>query len=474
MPLIEPNPRHIVYFPKRKSHKVFKEAVELSFWSREEYKHVDVQPFNVRLQFGTNTNSDPKMNLAAKTKDNLRCNVEARFVLCPLMDDDSLGKSTEGFPASRKPKAVVNGTFFEQRLRVDFQSIVEKCFGDVSYLTLLTETHSERDLEDRIGKEAASKAHDVGFDLLRHRVDVELVEPSPESLTKELANKWFAHLTHKADLEEINLSVSDEAKLTRQKRERETAEQERVNQEAILQIENQKEIDRRNALEKRNEELDKLDMKAQQREKAVHEEKAKILAEIRKIDEEAQQQAAKAESDLRLLKIELKRIEDAQHHEADAAAEKQGKDLDELRLERTAVEGKISEATSARAEMTGKAEAEVERLKKLAADAALLESRTLLLKALPDILRAAFSPAEKLTDVRCLYVGQAASSTNESPASHASMDGFGSVLASMSSLPMLREVLRFIDGWSIPVRSVGTAVPPQSTQDSQTSSARAA
>ena len=101
--------------------------------------------------------------------------------------------------------------------------------------------------------------------------------------------------------------MADDANLARQRREKETTEKSRVIQEEKLKIDNQIEIDRRKALEARNAEIGKIDVKAKEREKEESEEKATILAEIGKIEEDAQRRVAKAESDLRLLKIDLKR-----------------------------------------------------------------------------------------------------------------------------------------------------------------------
>jgi hypothetical protein len=458
MPRIEPKPRHVLFFPDRKGQRVFSDAVEISFWSREAYKHVQVDSFDVALQFRKlDTASSSRDYPPAKTKDNLLCNVAATFTLSAAPDDKSLDKSTKGFSASRKPQ-IVDGIFFEKGLRVQLKSLIEWCIGNVEYLTFLTDAYSKRDVENAISKEATRLANEEGFQLHGCRVDIELIELSPESLTEELKEKWHAYLTRKAAFEQTKLSVAVEAELERLEREKETAEKKRVIQAEKNKIDNQVDIDRQNALEARDKELGRIVTRRMESEKIEKEVQARISASIREMDGEVQRQVATAESNLRRLKDELNRAEAAKEHEEAKEVLRREKDLDQLRLEQAELKRLIAEATEARIRVVGSAEAEVERLKRLAEHAVSLESRKALYEALPPVLQAAFSPVQRLTDVKCIYVAHPGPDQAESSSgARSSADGLGSMLATMSTLPMLREVLRFIEDWqtgqSVPGRS---------------------
>ena len=439
MPLIEPKPRHVLFFPNRKHNRVVNDVVELRFWSRERYKHVQIESFPVILQFGKlDTVSSAKSKPAAKTKDNLRCNVIAAFDFRARPDDKSLDKSTAGFSASRRPKNIADSIFFELGLRVQLQSLIERCLGDMDYLTLLADAHSKSNLEEKIRQEAISKADEGGFDLLSCRVDIDLSVPSPESLTEELKNKWHAYLTQKADLELITLSVAAEDKVARLELEKKTAEKE-------AEIQSQIDINLQLAIEEREKELGMIATRKKENDRIERENQAKISAAIQEIDQEVQRQVAIAESNLESLKIELRRTEAVRKHDEAMEILRREKDLDQLRLELAELKGLIAKATEAQIRLVGSAEAEVERLKRLAEQAVSLESRKALYEALPSVLQSAYSPTQKLTDIKCIYVAHSGSDQAENSSSAKSTDGLGSMLATMSTLPMLRESLRFLD-----------------------------
>jgi flotillin-like protein len=439
MPLIEPKPNHVLFFPTRKGQRVFSEAVHTFFLTREKYKHVKIEHFDVILQFGKpESASSSRNNPPAKTKDNLFCNIVATFPLTVIRDDKSLEKSTSGFPASRKPQ-IVDSVFFEKGLRVQLQSLIERSVGNVEYLTFLIDAHSKKGLEDAVLKDAAVLVNQEGFQLRGGRVDIELIDPSPESLTtKELQDKWHDYLTRKAAFDEITLSVADKTELKRLEREKETAEKRRVILEEKNKTDNKCDIDRQNGLEERDKELSRIVTRRMESEKIEKEVQAKIAASIREIDQEVQRQATIAENNLASLKA-------AKEHEEAMEALRREKELDQLRLELAELKGLIAKATEAQIRIVGSAEAEIERLKRLAEQAVALESRKVLYEALPSVLQAAFSPTQKLTDVKCIYMGHPGSDQADDSSGAKSADGLGSMLATMSTLPMLREVLRFLD-----------------------------
>ena len=338
--------------------------------------------------------------------------------------------------------------------------------GNIDYLTLLTEPHSKRDLEGAIRKEATQHAEDGGFQLRGCRVDTKLIDPSPESLTDELKTRWHAYLTQRAALEEINLSVADETELIRLEREKQTLEKKRLIEQENIKNANQLEIDRQNALEERDREIGLIATRKMENGKLERERQAKLSTEIREIDEQVQRQVAIAESNLKRLKDELRWAETAKEHEEAIAALRQNNELDQLRLEQAELKRLIAQATQEEIRAIGSAEAEVEKLKRLAEHAASLESHKLILDGLPPVLRSAFSPAEKLSDIKCIYWGSpGVHHADGSANANVSSDGLGSMLSSMSTLPMVREVLRFIDDWQ--TGRSGSAGPSGTPSDGQ-------
>jgi uncharacterized membrane protein YqiK len=109
--------------------------------------------------------------------------------------------------------------------------------------------------------------------------------------------------------------------------------------------------------------------------------------------------------------------------------------------------------------LRGGAEADVAHQKQMAAAAADIRMRELLLNSLPAILAEANRPIEKIREIRAI-------SLSGGQDSHASNGSIGGVLSSASSIHLLREVLGFLGQDSIDIGSAKQSnIPSPSESD---------
>ncbi len=477
---LEPNPNHALFFPSRAPNRQVVIGVPTSVWtwSREEFKHIDLASFTVTVNFGASPSNRP-----AKTADDLLCTVIAQFRFKLGERPEDLAKATSTCSTSRDVKGTIKSDFFQRQIQGTLDSVVETQLRQVSYLDLLTKPDAAKDLESRIAERARNQASEHGYVLEGCRVDVDPVPPDGVAFDRipGLQDQWNRRLTTQEAF-----AAADRA---RRRRLQETEKKEDLAGELKLA-----EQEKDNAIEKqklqnaRAKSLGALGIEEKDREKEQKGRRIEIEKAMAEMDDQVQRQKIDYEQERQkrelMLGIELKKEQLESEFELDkarldneakikekeltnqakikeleltyqagqraAALESLQHEIGEarLRLERSTIERQLVEIDRHRIETLGKAEAEVEREKVLATHAATTEMNKALLQALPSILEKAYAPTEKLGEIKVLYLGGRENSdsgaTDKSPIGQA----LGSILSSMSTLPMLREVWEFLGDWN--------------------------
>jgi len=199
MPLrarLEPKPSHALYFPDRKS--VFiGEAVWVTRWSSEDYKHVDLRDFEISIGFAHNKETEP-----ATTKDNLPCRVKAVFWVRIRRDPESLAKATSEFPASRDLKNVCSADHYRGLLTVELRALLQQAVSAVTFAALLADSVTGKQVEAALRQSCTATIQGHGFDLLDCATTLEVIEPEASAFSPDLRAKWDEYEQRKAWLTE--------------------------------------------------------------------------------------------------------------------------------------------------------------------------------------------------------------------------------------------------------------------------------
>jgi hypothetical protein len=463
---IEPKTGHALFFPDRRENQiVIGDAVNVWIWQREEFKHVQLGYFKVEIKFSQAAENPP-----AKTSDDLPCDVHAIFRIAVNEDIDSLNKSTRDCSVSKNLEvATVSHGDFKKFVTDKLEILIEESVRKVAYTDLFKKAESAIELESSIRTKAEEDLTEIGFSLQGCRVDIVPQAPTPEALAKQAAlqNLWSKHLETKRnnelevvrrhnDFEEKRKKEENRSKLVREKEDSEY------------------EVDRQKELNKREDDLRKLRLTNDQAKLKVEEEKAKISGALQLLNDEIQrkkdlyeherrklntthkldeeQHEAKRRYDLELENLDrrfhlnqLKREEEANERENALVALEDKRKLAELEVHQADMQQKLAEIKHFEIEKLGKVEAEIQKLKVLAEHAHNIEMNQALLEALPAILEKAYIQSDKLGEVKIMYIG-GGSAENVPGSSAKPIDQvIGTILSSMSTIPMLREVLQFLN-----------------------------
>jgi len=471
MPRIEPLPNYALYFPNRKRDRVIiGKAALVSLWAQEEFKYIQLGDFRVTIQF----DSVPG-KLLAKTSDDLPCKTVANFYVRVNEDADSLEKATRKCAPSRKitKTNTISHDDLKKDLESTLESLTENCVRQVAYLDLLQSSEQAKMLENSIRTDADRKMTEMGFMLLGCRVDVQPIAPSQESLAQNanLKQVWKSHLEAKDQIEQEELELKNK----QEERKKEEENRSRLQRD---KLDSEAEAERQRFLNDRDEQLRQLKIEDEKRKSKTEEERALIISAAQATNDRLQREKIAIEH-------ERLRLEETQKHQRETEEEQREQErlthqfelsklrreeenkekqfalerlqgqtqLAELESKQIMLKRQIAESESATFLFKGRAEAEIEQLKALAAHATEIEMNRALLTALPAILEKAYLPSQKLGDIKVLYVGGNNGDSNNK--SQASIDQvLGSILSAMSTFPMLRETLRFLNKWEVPTDDI--------------------
>ncbi len=480
---IEPKQGCALFFPARKKDErvVVGKPTMIRLWPQEEFKQIQLGDFSIVTVFGPNS---PKPS--AKTSDNLPCKAQVEFRFRIIEKDEAMEKATRRSSVSKGVKDVITHDSFKTELQGDLETIVEEAIRQYAYLDLLLKPELLGEAEDDIRVRARARAEDKGFELRGCRADVEAVKLDDETLAQQQALKEYRiELEHrKRELENRLKKVELESQL---EKDREVSNYTVANDDAIKSRDS--EIRERTV----KEEEDKLEKKKrsieiqrtmQELDAMVQREKLEYDHGIEKLKLNLKLNLEKDEKDRRFEREKeelvrqaelavLKRQEEATERESKLERFRYEIQSAELRVQQAELQRDIAKTESETTAAIGKAEAEVDQEKVLAANSHTMRMNESLLNALPTILEKAYAPAEKLREVKVLYLGgRSATSTGEYPTltDHA----LGAVLSSMSTIPMVKEVLRFLSTWEEPLAhgrdQVQEGTPNERRRDEQSTS----
>lgn len=472
---IEPSAGHALFFPRNEGKVVIGQPDFCWFW--EEFKHVELGSFKVNL-----LSSNSFSNFELRTEDNLPCIVQAIFRIEVKQDKHSLEKSTKTCSTSTNIKTKISHEFFIKQVQNILEDIVKSRVEKIASTDLLENSQCVQNLQDEIREVTKDRISEMGFKLLGCSTNIELSEPDIKYLARDsrLLEVWNKYLDEK-DKIEMNLLKRELDKIelkTKRENESKIIQDEEYSRFLVKQKkladEKNKEIRKLNLIEEENKynaDLESAKFQSQQQklnddmlkekfqyevDRSMQEESRKLDLENFKRDESYKQKKTLLEQELELQKLERIKKEIEQKHRIDNIQDELK--IDEFKTQQAELRKKIAETESIQVETLGTAQASVERLKVLAANAHVQEMHKALLSSLPEILEKAYGASEKLGEVKIMYLGGGIGDAN-SNSSMSIGQPLGTILSSMSTIPMLREVMHFISGWDLS-REPNSNVPP--------------
>ncbi|HEY4425925.1 MAG TPA: flotillin domain-containing protein [Pyrinomonadaceae bacterium] len=453
---IEPKPGCALFFPSRKKEDrvVVGTPTMIRLWPQEEFKQIQLGDFWITTAFGPNS---PKPS--AKTLDNLPCKAQVEFRCGVIETDEALEKATRTNSVSKNLKDVISHESFKRELQGDLETIVEEVIRTFKYLDLLKNPELAGKVEESIRANTHSKAGEKGFELRGCRADVEIVRLDDETLAQNATLKEYRieAETQKKVLENSLKKVELDHQLAKERKESSfQVDKDDLVKERDKKIRAHTITEEEDKLEKKRTSIEiqrsiqELDAKVQ-KEKLEYEQEIETLKIVLRLDREEEEQVRRYKQEKEELVrqadlAEMRRLEEAKEKQSELEHLRYEIELDQLKVKRAELQGEIAKKESERMEVFGKAQAEIDREKALAVHAHTMRMNESLLTALPGILEKAYAPTEKLGEVKVLYLGGRnfdSSGEYQAPTDQA----LGTILSSMSTLPMVKEVLRFLGSW---------------------------
>jgi len=444
---ISPANGYCLFFPSRKPGHRFVSGQ--SVWVRftEEWKHVKLGLFEVQLP-----GAQP---LLITTSEQLECTVKASFgiVIGGPKDgrEERLEKATLSCPASRSLQnqdRVELVPFFRDWATNYCRTAIINTIKECQYVRLIEDadyrSKSERSIEEFARKTLA----EIGMMLVQCTVIVEPMEPKNIFATPEIIARWEAY-KRTVNEAEISKKKADNAHTEAQKQ---------------ADIEHGDTIQRLDEQHRRTEADVKQDTEIRLRELALELKKKEALLAVEEQQELSNKDsrigAIQAEMDRRAQEVQLQRLrreaELKQEKErndkelADLKLKHEGEQLDQqqdlLRKQKLEAESKLElisleqkrNAVDVELERS-KGQVKADNLEReiLAKGAHETKMRQMLLDALPKIVEQASRPIEKIGEIKAIHI-----SGGQGPDGSGSSN-LGSLFASASSLPIVRELLKF-------------------------------
>jgi hypothetical protein len=465
---LEPYKGFALFFPSN-SEIIIGEPYNRWSLTKPEFKHIELKDFKITVGFGSKFSTHP-----AKTSDNFPCSVEVGFRLEVKRDASNLAKATELFSTSKNIETTITTKDFTELLNGDIESAVEETIRKMSYTNIFPsinlkqvqkeitkETISVENLEKEIIKTAKERIESKGFSLIGcNLVDFNLSEPTSDVLlgiNEELRERWEKYLDLKNAitlkstarenaLEEAKTKEDNRKKLAQEKENmdfevKKKANENETNNELrkLARLDKDEELKQKKALTDIAIQISGEDDKIQSQ-KIIFESERKKLEN----DEDFKREKAKLEQDYDLDK--LRRQEETKKAKDEIQHEKDNEELVGLKIETATKRKEIEVIELEYFKKKGIIEAEIEKLKKEAENAANLEMRKLLMQAMPEIMEKAYKPVERLGEVKLMYFGGNGSILDSEDIRHGN-NSLSSIISSFSIFPMIKELLKFLNDW---------------------------
>lgn len=425
---LRPDNGYCLFFPNRKVGKRFIAGQKVSVGLFEECKHIKLGQFGVILPEPNNNTKD-----LITTCEGMECNVKADFKIVVGGSEegreDRLNKATNTCPAARNPNKI-ELDFFKNWATNYCKNSIKRIVRECEYIKIIEDTQYRADAEKKIGEDLKNNLAGIGLILVESTVVIEPQEPKSATVTQEIINKWleFQKTLNNAAIAKLKADSQKEVEIAELRQEEKVKEIERAsllkNNEWRIEIEEKEKYkEKEDAIRKIQEQLDSWTKEAKLN-------KIKMQSEV----DEAEQ-IAKIELEIQMRKNEQESYE---HKLKILGLEKQSK---EKELEFSALKGKLASLEMEMEKVKEQARIEFLEKENLAKDAHKFQMRKALLEALPKILIEANKPLEKMGKIHTMqFIG--------SPNEGGQKNLTEGLLASASTLPLIKEVIRFVKEFS--------------------------
>jgi len=420
---IKPDNGYCFYFPNRPEGNrcIAGQSVRVGWW--EEWKHIKLGQFEVKF-------SNQQEQELITTEENLQCRVIADFKIVvggrEEGREERLKRATLSCPPTKSIKDKVELEFFQKWATNFCKNSIKRIVKECKFLDLLEKVDYRANAAKRVKADLENNLESIGLLLVESTVVIEPLKPDGPFATKQILDTWLefrkvldragiADMEAESEKKEAEVGLLQQSKIrdleraselrdTERKLEIKEKEQIRQKEEAIRGITQQLKIWEKEARLFTIQLQDEVDRE---------EERKKEEAESRKRQSERQA----LQDDLEKIQIQRK-------------VRQEENELVELREQVAATEIRLDRA---------KEELRVEIVEKemLAKSADTIKMRELLVSALPKILEEANRPMEKMGEMRTLnFVGMSDKMDKNGLV--------GGLLGSISTLPMVKEVIRFL------------------------------
>jgi len=467
---IKPENGYCLYFPNRKQGARFEAGRRIRVWLWEEWKHIKLGQFEVKFE-----------KELVSTADNLDCEVRADFQIVVGGPEDGresrLEKATISCSPTKNIKDKIELEFFKVWATNYCKSSVVRVIQKCNYVNLIEDLDYRTDAANRIEDDARKTLENIGLILVRCTVVLEPLEPKSILATKDILDKW---LEFRRTLDAANLAKQQaENQKKQQEAELEREHSEKLKQTDHLKKTKEKEIDDQTkikiaeieantAIKEKEQERDRDEVVGQIDEVIYARAQQSQLQKIRmaaQIEEEREKKRADLEKEREKNNEELARLK-RQNEEQRLQHElkRQQLELEKLEKEREAkqrevevveLKRQIAEKENTQEEQRGMTKVKIIKEETLAKSADVIEMRKLLMDNLPKVMEMANRPIEKMGEIRINMYGGGADTV------FGQNNTLGTFLASASTLPIIKEFLRFLKDWEGETSEVKTVLNGQ-------------
>jgi hypothetical protein len=424
----KPNKGHAFYFPML-GKVVIGEPINISFFAsraQKECKHIQIGDFTIKAGFGKKFSTPP-----IKTLDNFLCEIDVIFRIKVGETPEMLKKATRGISTEQTMKETITHNDFIGFLNTKIEDEIVKTIGKLTYNEL------SQPIDEKIRENVGGVITEEGFILYGCQANILSIVPNEILLgmDKKLKERWDEYLKETLAIVERN-KQADLAK-------------ERVNKDAEIQIEKMnldneiKKAELKSAFE-----ISKMKIKEKNKEEELNSQKLLTGYDLSIREEYAKIQREEITRKHEYQNIENEQIRKIRESEIlDEIKNTQSSlERDKLKIEAETLLNAINQLSSERAKINGEVEADIIKLKTIAESASKLEFNRLLLQELPKILEKATSTFSKVSDAKIIYLGG-----NQSLQNGLTDSSLSSLMTSLSALPMMKEILGFLNDWGKPI-----------------------
>lgn len=446
---VSPANGYCLFFPNRRPGKRFVAGRSVRVGLFEEWKHIKLGLFPVLLPGET--------PLLITTSEGLECDLKASFGIViggpEEGREERLEKATISCPAKRsvhERERVELVPFFRDWAANYCRTAVIRSVRDCQYVRLIEEPEYRAKAEKEIERFAGETLAQIGMILVQCTVAIEPREPKGVFATADILTKWEAYkqTIYAAELSKLRADYAYEESKTLAEanhvREKTKLDEQQKREQAEMKQETQFRLEELVLAMKRKQSVIAIEEKQEESEKdrqlgLIQEEMAtrtqdRQLARIRRQGELDQEEERK-KKELADLTREQER-EQITHRQRMLSEEKA---VAEREVELLSLKEKLNAGEVAFEREKGAVKADNVEKEVLAAGAHEMRMRKLFFEALPGIIEHAGRPVEKIGEVRIMNL------SGPQSADSGGQNSLGAVIASASTLPVIREIFRFLN-----------------------------